>query len=256
MESVGKLLYAARISKGLTLAEVEKEISIRASYLEALEHDNYEKLPEEVFIKGIIRNYGNFLGLNGPELVNLYKADKSGTPIEEVQSKGIREVENVKMNINLKQTRSAGSGTNEFAHLKKKNFKVPFKQIFVGIIALCVLAGGYFAMPKAMEWLHKSDETATVEIKEEIKTSAPTVAPVVEKIVVDMTAYGDCWLEVKADGKEIFAGMLRAKDTRTYEANDKLIIKYGNVGVMQVNVNGKPEDMSGLQGVAVKTYTR
>ncbi len=257
MESVGKILYATRISKGLTLVEIEKEISIRASYLEALEHDDYSKLPEEVFIKGIIRNYGNFLGLNGPELVDLYKAEKAGTVVEEVKSQGIREVENVKMNINLKQTRSAGSGNGEFAHLNKKSIKVPVKQIAVGVFALLVLAGGYFAMPMAMEWLHKPEEKAQVATVVE-KTPAPvaTAAPVIDKIVVEMTAHGECWLEVTADGKEIFAGMLYAKDKKTFEAQDKMIVKYGNVGVMQVSVNGKPENMQGEQGVALKTYTR
>ncbi len=262
MESVGKILYAARIAKGLTLADVEKEINIRTSYLEAIERDYYDNLPEEVFIKGIIRNYGNFLGLNGSELVDLYKAEKAGTIVEEVKSQGIREVDNVKMNINIKQARSKGSNNNEFAHLNKKSVKMPIKQIAVGILALFVLAGGYFAMPKAMEWLHKPEEkppVATV-VEEATKpaevTPVASVAPVTDKVVVEMTAHGDCWLEVKADGKEVFAAMLYAKESKTFEADDKLIVKYGNVGVMQVNVNGKPQNLQGEHGVAIKTYTR
>lgn len=250
MESVGKILYEARIAKGLTLTEVEKEISIRSSYLNALEQDDYDRLPEEVFVKGIIRNYGNFLDLNGPELVDLYKANKAGTVIEDVKSQGIREVDNVKMNINIKQTRSAGSG--EFAHLRKKKTVLPMKQIAIGIMAVLILATGYFTMPAAMEWLHRPDDVQLPIV--EVKEDKP--APIVEKVVVDMVANGDCWLEVKADGKEVFAAMLYAKDKKTFEAKDVLIVKYGNVGVMEVTVNGIPVDMQGEHGVAVKTYTR
>ena len=96
MDSVGKILYEARAAKGITLLDAEKATSIRASYLDALEQDDYAKMPEEVFIKGIIRNYGNFLGLNGPELVDMYKAQRIGTVVENVKSKGIREVDSVR----------------------------------------------------------------------------------------------------------------------------------------------------------------
>ena len=84
MDSVGRILYDARVAQGITLLDAEKATSIRASYLDALEQDDYAKMPEEVFIKGIIRNYGNFLGLNGPELVDMYKAQKVGADIENI----------------------------------------------------------------------------------------------------------------------------------------------------------------------------
>ena len=50
--------------------------------------------------------------------------------------------------------------------------------------------------------------------------------------------------------------MLQAKDKKVYEAKDKLIIKYGNIGVMKITVNGEPVNLQGEHGVAVKTYTR
>ena len=70
-----------------------------------------------------------------------------------------------------------------------------------------------------------------------------------------MEATDSCWLEVHADGKEIFAGMLRAKDQKTFEAKDKLIVKYGNIGVMKLEFNGEVIDLQGEHGVQVKTYS-
>ncbi len=259
MDSVGKILYEARAAKGITLLDAEKATSIRASYLDALEQDDYARMPEEVFIKGIIRNYGNYLGLNGPELVDMYKAQKFGTVVENVKSKGIREVQNVRMNISLKQHRSAGSGVNAYAGPdNKKNIA---KQILAGALGVVVLVVGYFAVPKAMELLHSDIETtpvavAVVPASDKNKQEVATVVPAVEKVKVEMTAYGDCWLEVKADGNDIFEGMLQAKNTKTFEADEKLVVKYGNVGVMEVKVNGEPVSMQGEQGVAIKTYTK
>ena len=216
-------------------------------------------MPEEVFIKGIIRNYGNYLGLNGPELVDMYKAQRIGTVVENVKSKGIREVDSVRMNISLKQHRSAGSGIS--AYPGPDNKKSIAKQIFAGAFCVVILVAGYFGVPKVMELLHSNKEAAPAAIvvtpvAEEAKKEAAPVAPVVEKVNVEMTAYGDCWLEVKADGKDIFEGMLKAKDVKFFEADEKLVVKYGNVGVMEVKVNGEPVSMQGEQGVAIKTYTK
>lgn len=62
-KTVGTILREARLAKRLSLADAEKGTSIRSRYLEALERDEYDKTPGEVFMKGMIRNYGNFLGL-------------------------------------------------------------------------------------------------------------------------------------------------------------------------------------------------
>ena len=77
-KTVGAILKEARLAKGISLADAEKATSIRSRYLQAVENDEYDKTPGEVFLKGIIRNYGNYLGLNGSELVNEYKASAAG----------------------------------------------------------------------------------------------------------------------------------------------------------------------------------
>ena len=110
-KTVGAILKEARLAKGISLADAEKATSIRSRYLQAVENDEYDKTPGEVFLKGIIRNYGNYLGLNGPELVNEYKASAAGMAAEAVRSQGIREVEKVRLNIQLKDKRDIGSGT-------------------------------------------------------------------------------------------------------------------------------------------------
>ena len=154
-KSVGTLLREARLAKGISLSEAENGTSIRARYLEALERDEYDKTPGEVFLKGMLRNYGNFLGLNGPELVQLYKARAAGMPKEAAASTGIREVEKVKLNIQLKNPRDIGSGTGKLELPKLP--KLPsfdMRQILAGVAVLVVLTGGYVGIPKVMEYFH------------------------------------------------------------------------------------------------------
>lgn len=248
-KTVGAILKEARLAKGISLADAEKATSIRSRYLQAVENDEYDKTPGEVFLKGIIRNYGNYLGLNGPELVNEYKASAAGMAAEAVRSKGIREVEKVRLNIQLKDKRDIGSGTGRF-----EMPKLPMKQCLAGLAAVAVLTAGYFAIPATINYfknMPKEEAKQTEQVKPEAKAPA-----VLDKVTVDLEAEGDCWLEASADGKELFAGILHAKESKHFEAKDKLIVKYGNIGVVRIKVNGEAVDLKGEHGVAVKTYLR
>lgn len=247
-KSVGTILKEARLAKGLSLMDIEKGTSIRCRYLEAVENDEYDKTPGEVFLKGIIRNYGNFLGLDGLELVTMYKASAAGIAAEAARSQGIREVDKVHLNIQLKETRDIGSGTGKF-----EMPALPIKQIAAGMAVLAILAAGYFAIPAAINYVKnmpKDEPKQTQQVQTETKTAA-----VMDKVVVELEAEGSCWLEAVADGKELFSGTMQPKEKKTFEAKDKLIIKYGNIGAMKIKVNGELVDLKGEHGVAEKTYT-
>jgi len=73
MTQVGDFLRDVRKRKGLSIDEIAEGTGIRAQYIEALENGDYAKIPGDVFIKGFIRNYGNFLNLDGNALVEQYK---------------------------------------------------------------------------------------------------------------------------------------------------------------------------------------
>ena len=61
MSDVGNTLYEARKKKGVDLAQVELETNIEKSYIEALEHEDYKKIPAEAYIIGFLRNYSEYL---------------------------------------------------------------------------------------------------------------------------------------------------------------------------------------------------
>lgn len=77
MEEIGRRLRAAREQKGLSLEVVEDETKIRRKYIEALEAGDEAELPGDAYLKGFLRTYGNYLGLDGPALVEEYKHGKA-----------------------------------------------------------------------------------------------------------------------------------------------------------------------------------
>ncbi|MDR0562809.1 MAG: helix-turn-helix domain-containing protein [Spirochaetaceae bacterium] len=76
MESLGNKLKISRESKGYTYDQVSQEIHISSRYLKALEEEEFAVFPGEPFLLGFLRNYGEFLGLDVPELLSLYRAMK------------------------------------------------------------------------------------------------------------------------------------------------------------------------------------
>lgn len=71
-EKLGKLRSERRIS----LSEISRATKIQVKYLEYLEEGAYEKLPADVYVKGFLRNYSEFLGIDEKILIKLYEKER------------------------------------------------------------------------------------------------------------------------------------------------------------------------------------
>jgi cytoskeleton protein RodZ len=69
---IGSSLRAAREHQGLELSAVERETRIRTKYLQALEDERFALLPGTAYVKGFLRTYADFLGLDGMRFVEEY----------------------------------------------------------------------------------------------------------------------------------------------------------------------------------------
>lgn len=72
-QTVGDILRHARLKQGKTLSDVATDLCIRRVYLEAIENAEYRKLPVEPYGLGYVRNYAEYLGLNGARIVQSFK---------------------------------------------------------------------------------------------------------------------------------------------------------------------------------------
>lgn len=107
--SIGEVLRLAREQQGLTLQDVSYALNIKREYLEALEKDEYDAIPGAVFVKGFLRNYGNFLELDGVALAREYKENvEERTPQPEVRT--IMPVKKKKIRKDSTKRRSSARG--------------------------------------------------------------------------------------------------------------------------------------------------
>lgn len=63
--AVGASLKSARESRKLSLDEASRATKIRKEFLVAIEEERFDLLPGDVFARGFVRSYGEFLGLDG-----------------------------------------------------------------------------------------------------------------------------------------------------------------------------------------------
>ena len=73
-EKIGGILRDAREAANATLDDISALLKIRSDHLQALENDDFERLPGSVYAIGFIRTYATHLGLNAGELIERYKA--------------------------------------------------------------------------------------------------------------------------------------------------------------------------------------
>jgi cytoskeleton protein RodZ len=78
MFEIGATLREARERRQLTYEQVEAETKIRAKYLRALEEEEFDSLPSGTYVRGFLRAYASYLGLDGRLFVDEY-ASRFGT---------------------------------------------------------------------------------------------------------------------------------------------------------------------------------
>ena len=71
---VGTALRDARVARNLSLAEVSALLRIREAHLEAIELEDFDQLPGNVYAIGFIRTYAQYLELNESDLIMRFKA--------------------------------------------------------------------------------------------------------------------------------------------------------------------------------------
>src|SRR5579863_2332572 len=68
MTSIGETLRRERLRRNLPLDQISRELKISSKMLEAIEAEEFEKLPGTIFAKNFVRQYAHVLGLDEDEM--------------------------------------------------------------------------------------------------------------------------------------------------------------------------------------------
>ena len=246
--TAGEMLKTARTTgrRKREISTIAKLLCIREEFLTALEECNYRVIPEDVYILGFARSYAVELGLDPDEVISKLKKELGITKEEkeeehrEVPSESHKQPIKINKEIILKLFKSA-------VNYVKKHwiwFASGFAALIV-IIVLSLLIFGGKSEPKAEE-AQVAVESATVVVKEpEFRY------PVREKFDVKnkkdwansrvvLQAEKESWVRIDdARGNSVFSRVLVPGDVYYLPVSDKLKATFGNVGAIDVWLDGQ-----------------
>ena len=74
MFEIGNSLREARLRRAIDFVQAEGATKIRGKYLRALEEEQFALLPSPTYVKGFLRTYAEYLGLDGQLYVDEYNS--------------------------------------------------------------------------------------------------------------------------------------------------------------------------------------
>ncbi len=86
-ESVGEFLKRERELRQITLREVAEGTKISIRRLKSIEADQFEDLPAEVFVRGFIRSYADYIGIDPADAILRLEENM---PQEELEIRNIK----------------------------------------------------------------------------------------------------------------------------------------------------------------------
>lgn len=241
---IGETLKNAREALGLTIEEAAEKTRIRCRYLEAIEEENFDVLPDDVYVKGFLRSYARLLKLDPEPLVNLFAELHSRKAVEQ------QEV------LPVKVQKRARSGRRSLA-------------FFILAAAVLLAALGVYALREVASFPGNPNQESASGSRDpqfsfgQSKTGSQQVPPPVSPAPAPETprqkgvnlvlsvVRESCWMRVVVDGEVEFTGELAASQSRSFSGKERIEVKLGNAGAVQVQVNGKDLGYLGERGEVV-----
>jgi cytoskeleton protein RodZ len=235
MFEIGNSLREARLRQGLDFPEIEQATKIRPKYLRALEDEQFDILPGQTYVKGFLRTYAEYLGLDG----QLY--------VDEYNSRYIHVDEETP--LRTRNTSSLGRAGPRF-----ESSVVLVALAGIGIVTLLVFAAWRFGS--------NTPDTAIPDYSTEPPAAAPTKpnkrAATLPRARMTLTgALGDSWAEVYANsraGKLIFEGTVLAGRSVRFghdRPHRRYFVRMGRPGNLRMTINGREVDLTRRTAVVV-----
>ncbi|HEX7153284.1 MAG TPA: RodZ domain-containing protein [Thermoanaerobaculia bacterium] len=251
LASFGEELRREREIRGISLKEIADATKISKRFLEAIERNDHKTLPAPVFTRGFVREYARYLGLNAEDMVNRYNYAAAGD-------------QHVEKTAHLERlVAPAVEPELPKRERPRQGIPPPYKRIDRNliIIALIVAALGgvaYWAIQqkRASEAAQRAEaEAPPIVTPRPAASPAPAPEPPVDDTVLSLIVEmnGKSWIELEADGKNVFKDTLNEGERRTFQAKDRFRFRnIGNAAAVTLTLNGTQVPPLGRNGQVVR----
>jgi cytoskeleton protein RodZ len=230
---IGNSLREARYRQQLELSDVELATKIRARYLQALEEESFDALPAQTYVKGFLRTYADYLGLDGQLYVDEYNSRYSVGEDEPREPVVARRTSTVHQRHRRLERRGVMLGLGAIA------------VICAFVIAAFKFGSGNDNNPLIPN-LATTSKKPTKPAAKQHKNQRRAAARAKIRFFVVATG-GDCWMDVRnysASGRTLFTGTVQQGQSHRFVAR-RLWINFGSPGNLKAAVNGRPVTIPG-----------
>jgi cytoskeleton protein RodZ len=278
MTSIGETLRRERQKRNLQLDQVSRELKISTRFLEAIEKEQFDRLPGGVFAKSFVRQYARMLDIDEEEAaaeVQRSLAPSSLPQFAEAAPKpGASHTVEFAPRVDSISSRPFASGS-----------WLPALALVVAVMLGCSLVYGWWqrdhrqasasSAPKPLRPATvRASNTPPQLPAPPPEAAAPVQEPPVQQpateangasaspagaaaselrpagaVKVEITTADEpVWVLARTDGKFAFSGTLEPNQTRTVDADGTVLLRLGNAGGVAITVNGKPIPAVGPKG--------
>lgn len=241
---VGGNLRRARMRKRLTLEQIAQTTKINVATLEALEANDFDRLPASIYTRGFLRTFAREVDLDPEEAVEQY--------MEQCEAAAPTPLATPSSDTHLSDDASAGT--------HQRTIVIPrFVRGQAFAVAIFILAAGvYYGMMQQPNG--EPVVTSTAEAASEAPQPASTPAlesdvvrasNVEASLKVELTTTGPCWVSATADRETALSRLLQAGEKHELNAKDELVLRVGDPGTVAISVNGVPGRPLGRAGQPV-----
>ena len=226
MGTIGSDLRQAREAAGLSREELAKRTKIRPSLLDAMERDDFGRLPPGLLGRGHLRAYAKEVHLDPDRIVERFGREWMTEPTPVIPP-------------------PVDSGES----------RIPVGTILVGLVLVAALAilvrtirlesgaGEVEAVGTAGRAADEAPSavggaTATdADRSSEASVAPPVTAP--PALTLELHATNPVWVEARADGRRVLYTLVMRDDTPVIEATREIQLRVGNAGAIDYSINGR-----------------
>jgi len=233
-EALGERFRAAREARGLSITDVAEQIRIRSLYLAAIEDENWNTIGAPVYVRGFLRTYARFLGLDPEEAVGAFNRThplpQSNAPASEAQPPRSERPSWIGAALLW------GAGT-------------------VAVLLIAFVVFSELTMPRkaglpATAGASAAPVAASPTASAPLAVSTPALIPGAAKSLA-LVLSAPSWLRVTVDGNVSMEGTFPAGTSKTFHGKNALV-RIGNAGGVEIYVDGKDVGKLGKQGDVVE----
>ena len=265
-ETLGKYLKNQRESKKISLREVSKNTRVREHILRAIEEDQLDLLPAATYVRGFLLAYAKYLRLDPNDILLRYERALKGEPAAPPPPQPLKPKRKIPPTQPSKPKQKVLWNTKQM-------------WVVVGVIVASFIIFYFFSpyssklpieplpersvegkpsivpSPPAAATTRTPEEKPVVEAKKPLTPSSPVTATtsVQEKkaLSLQLKAAEETWVSLQVDDQPEREMTFKPGEGSSIQASNRIRMKLGNAGGLDLILNGRPLGKFGKSGEVV-----